>query len=82
MFKEISKINSYGEQGKALIKVEEIVGIKENHVEPTILYDSNGNVVSTTPNPKDFTLKLNSGISYHINESQYNELVQLLTQAQ
>ena len=82
MFKEISKINSYGEQGKALIKVEDIVGIKENHVEPTILYDGNGNVVSTTPNPKDFTLKLNNGMSYHINESQYNELVQLLTQAQ
>lgn len=80
MFKEITKINSYGEQGKALIKMEDIVGIKENHVEPTTLYDNNGNVVSTTPNPKDFTLKLNDGMSYHIDESQYNELVKLLTQ--
>lgn len=79
MFREIEKINSYGEKGKALIKVEDIVGIKENHVEPTRLYDDNGNLVSETPNPRDFTLKLADGMTYHIDETQYNALVSDLT---
>jgi hypothetical protein len=81
-FIEINKINSHNEQGKALIKLEDVVGIKENHVEPTKLYDDQGNVVNETPNPKDFTLKLSNGASYHIDETQYQTLVQILTQDQ
>ena len=79
MFIEITKTNSHGEKGKALIKAENIVGIKENHVEPTKLFDTNGNVVSETPNPKDFTIKLSDGMSYHIEESEYSRLVAILT---
>ena len=79
MFKQINKINSYGEKGLALIKVEDIIGIKENHVEPTRLYDDNGNLVSETPNPRDFTLKLADGMTYHIDETEYNSLVAELT---
>lgn len=81
-FIEINKINSHNEQGKALINIEDVVGIKENHVEPTKLYDNDGNVVSETPNPKDFILKLNNGMSYHIDENEYNNLVQVLTTTQ
>ena len=78
MFIEITKINSQGEKGKALLKTEDIVGIKENHVEPTRTYDENGNVVSETPKPRDFTLKLTT-IEYHIDETEYQRLVSLLT---
>ena len=78
MFIEITKINSYNETGKALIKVEDIVGIKENHVEPTKTYDINGNEVTSTPGPRDFTLKLTT-IEYHIGENEYNKLLTLLT---
>ena len=80
MFIEITKINSYKESGKALIKTEDIVGIKENHVESTKLFDDQGNVVSETPNPKDFTLKLVDKMTYHIDETQYVALVKLLTE--
>ena len=81
-FYEISKINSHNETGKALINLDDVVGIKENHTETTKLYDDNGNLVSETPNPKSFTLKLATGIAYHIDENQYNELVKVLTQTE
>lgn len=81
MFVEIEKINSHQEKGKALIKLEDIVGIKENHVESDKLYDQDGNVVSETPKAKDFTLLLTNGTTFHIDETQYNKLVGELTKA-
>ena len=82
MFVEIEKINSYQEKGKALIKTEDIIGIKENHVEPINLYDQDGNVASSTPSPKDFTLLLANGKTFHIDETQYTALVTELTKTQ
>lgn len=79
MFVEITKINSYKESGKALIKTDDIIGIKELHVEPTKLYDNDGNVVSETPNPKEFSVLMAQGDNFHINESEYTKLVALLT---
>lgn len=85
MFIEITKTNSYNEQGKALIRVEDVIGIKENHVEGTKLYDEQGNVVSETPaTTKDFSLLVASDIAretYHIDETEYTRLVALLTQS-
>ena len=79
---EIEKINSYGEKGKALIKVADIVGIKEKHAEPTKLFDGNGNVVSETPAPKDFQVlvasQYGSKILYHIDQAEYDKLSQVL----
>lgn len=83
MFIEITKINSHNEEGKALVRTEDIVGIKQNHVEGTKLYDDQGNVVSETPaTTKDFTLLVASDIAretYHIDEKEYTRLVALLT---
>lgn len=83
MYIEITKTNSHNEQGKALIRVEDIVGIKENHVEPTKFYDEQGNVVSETPaTTKDYSLLVASDIAretYHIDETEYNRLVGILT---
>ena len=79
MFIEITKTNSHGEKGKALLKAEDIVGIKENHVESVKLFDENGNIVSETPSPKDFTMKLSNGKTYHIDENEYLRMVAELT---
>ena len=85
MFIEITKTNSYNEQGKALIRVEDVIGIKQNHVEGTKLYDDQGNLVSETPaTTKDYTLLVASDIAretYHIDENEYTRLVALLTQS-
>ena len=82
-FIQINKINSYGEVGVALVRVADIVGIKEKHVESEKLYDSNGNVVSETPKPKDFQVLVASERGYtekyHVNESEYLRLVAELT---
>ena len=80
MFIEINKINSYGEKGKAFIRVNDIVGIKEKHVESTKLYDENGNVVSETPaTTKDFQILVVSehgnSETFHIDENEYQRLV-------
>ncbi len=79
---EIEKINSYGEKGKALVRTVDIVGIKEKHVEPTKLFDGNGNVVSETPSPKDFQVlvvnQYGSKITYHIDQAEYDRLSQIL----
>lgn len=78
-FIEINKVNSFGERGKALLRTDFIVGIKEKHVEPTRLYDRDGNVVSETPSPKDYTVYLQYGDTFHIDEDEYNRLLVELT---
>lgn len=79
-FVEITKVNSHGEIGKALLSVERIVGIKEIHVEPLRLYDENCTLVSETPRPKEFTIRLTEGDVFHIDENEYNRLVGILTE--
>lgn len=83
MFIEITKINSHQEQGKALIRTEDIIGIKQVHVDGTKLYDDQGNVVQETPaTTKDYVLLVASDIAretYHIDETEYTRLVGLLT---
>lgn len=83
MFIEINKINSHGEEGKAFVRAEDIQGIIEKHVEPTKLYDEDGNVVSETPNPKDFQVLIvterHNDTTLHINEQEYTRLVAILT---
>ena len=83
MFIEITKINSHQESGKALIRTEDIIGIKQVHVDGTKLYDDQGNVVQETPaTTKDYTLLVASELAretYHIDETEYNRLVKLLT---
>ena len=82
-FIEIAKINSYGEKGVALIRVNDIVGIKEKHVESDKLYDANGNVVKETPKPRDFQILVVSergnNETYHVDETEYARLVAELT---
>ena len=83
MFIEINKINSYGEKGVALVKTEDIMGIKEYHVESEKLYDENGNVVSENPRPRDFgilvvTERGNQEV-FHVDETEYQRVKGILT---
>lgn len=82
-FIEINKTNSYGEKGVALVKVEDIMGIKEYHVGSEKLYDENGNVVSETPKARDFgvlvvTERGNQEV-FHVDEVEYQRIKDLLT---
>lgn len=83
MYIEITKTNSHNEQGKALVRAQDIVGIKQVHVESTKLYDDQGNLVSETPaTTKDFVVLVASELAretYHIDETEYNRLVGILT---
>ena len=82
-FIEITKTNSYGEEGKALVRTTDIIGIKQKHVEGTKLYDSEGNVVQETPaTEKDFQVLVASEYGrekYHVSETEYTRLVKILT---
>ena len=82
-FIEISKINSYGEEGKALIRVSDIQGINEKHVEVKKLYNEQGDLVSEEKGDKLFgvlvvTERGNNEVFY-VNETEYQRLVTLLT---
>lgn len=82
MFLELNKINSYGEKGVALVKVEDIMGIKEYHVESEKLYDEDGNLVSEKPKPKDFgvlvvTERGNQEV-FHVDETEYQRIKGIL----
>lgn len=83
MFVEITKTDSYGEEGKALIRVEDIIGIKELHNETKKLYDEDGNVVSEEPTPKTYQVLVvsdrNTKETFFVGETQYQTLVDLLT---
>lgn len=85
-FIELTKVNSYGETGKALVRTTDIIGIKQKHVEGTKLYDSEGNVVQETPaTEKDFQVLVASEFgreTYHINETEYTRLVKVLTETE
>ena len=81
-FLEISKINSYGEEGKALVKVKDIVGIKERHVDTKKLYDENGNVVSEEKGEKLFGVlvanEYGNNEIFYVNETEYQNLSKIL----
>lgn len=82
-FVEIEKINSYGEKGKALIILEDIVGINEKHVESTKLYDEDGNIVSETQGEKQYGVlvanECGSKEVFYVDETEYTRIKDLLT---
>lgn len=80
-FIKVTRINSYGEEKELHIFLEDIKAIDEKHVEPTTLYDENGNEIETRENPKDYTIIVsrdNFLKSYHIREEEKDRLVKLL----
>jgi len=83
VFIEINRINSHNENVKALVRVDDIVGINQKHVDSVKLYDENHNVVSETPaTTKDFQVLVVSEHGntekFHVDENEYNRLSQIL----
>lgn len=84
VFVEITTTNENGENKKALVRVADIVGIKELHVEGVKLYNENGDLVSETPaTTRDFQVLVvnpcGSKLTLYVGESEYLRLVQILT---
>ena len=79
MFIEIEKINKRNELGKALIKVDTIVGLCQQPNHFTRLFNESGDLVSETQDTPRFAVLTNCGQTYVINESEYQRLVVLLT---
>ena len=78
-FIEINKINKRNEQGKALVKVDTIVGLCQQPNHFTRLYDESGNLVSETQDTPRFAVLTNCGQTYVVDESEYQRLVAELT---
>lgn len=86
-FVEITTLNprcDY-EEGKAFIRTNDIVGIKQLHVEGTKLYDIDGNLVSEEPaTEKHFQVlvanECGSKETFIINDTEYANLVSVLNE--
>ena len=76
---EIKKINTRGEEGVALINLDNIVAICQQPKHITKLYDDNGNVASETEDAPRFAVLTNCGQTYVVSEDTYNTLKDLLT---
>lgn len=79
MFVEITKINKRNEEGKALIKVDTIVGLCQQPNHTTRLYNEDGDLVSETQDTPRFAVLTNCGQTYVVSETEYTRLVAELT---
>lgn len=79
MFVEITKINKRNEEGKALIKVDTIVGLCQQPNHTTRLYNEDGDLVSETQDTPRFAVLTNCGQTYVVSEAEYTRLVAELT---
>ena len=82
-FIEIERINSYGEPMKALVRVNDIVQIKQLHVGTSKTYDEDGNVVTETPRDEDYLVFFQNEFGkpmteYHIAKDEYARLSEIL----
>lgn len=81
-FIEINKTNSYGDKGVAFIRIADIMGIKEQHVESVKLYNENGDLVSETPGEKLFGVLVaterGSKETFYVDQAEYERLKDLL----
>lgn len=79
VFKEIVRINKKGEEKKDLVNTDHITGIIELSLDPTNLYDEEGNLVKTEePTEKLFKVFIEGGLTLKITEETYNTLVKEL----
>jgi len=77
MFKEITKINSRNEEGKALIKVDNIVAMVQQPKHVTRLFDENENLVSETEDEPRYAVIVSDGTThqnYVVSQATYDEL--------
>ena len=77
MLKAFEKLNSHKEKGLGYIDTTEnpIIAVSEKHVEPTRLYDENGNQVSETPNEQEFVIITKLGQVFRITKTELDKLL-------
>lgn len=77
MLKSFEKINSHREKGLGYINLDEnpIIAVSEKHVEPTRLYDEEGNLVSETPNEKEFVVITKLGQVFRVTQTELDKLL-------
>ena len=78
-FIEIEKINTRQEKGKALVGIETIVGMCQQHNHTTRLYDEEGNLVSETQDAPRYAVLTNCGQTYVVEETEYERIKAELT---
>lgn len=71
------KINCHREKGMGYINLEEnpIIAISEKHVEPTRLYNENGDLVSETPNEQEFVIITKLGQVFRVTKTELDKLL-------
>lgn len=73
-FIQVNKINGRQEEGKALIKLDTIVGMCQQPKHFTRLYDGDGNLVSETEDTPRFAVLTNCGQTYIVSETEYENI--------
>ena len=75
-FITLTRVNSYGETSDVIIKVDNIVAVKEVHQETEKLYDENGNLVQENPKPKQYIVFVEGCHDlFYITSDSYQTLV-------
>ena len=79
MFIKLARINQKGDAKENLIKLESIKQVIELTLQPTYLYDANGNVVETKePEIKKYKVFIDNGADIVIGQDAYDTLVEAL----
>lgn len=79
MFIEIEKINARQEKGKALVKVDTIVGMCQQPKHFNRLYNENKELVSETEDSPRYAVLTNCGQTYVVEQAEYDRLKAELT---
>lgn len=75
MLLKLTRKNPLNEDKETIIETNNIVCIKDKHVEPTRLYDEDDNLVETRESPKLFEIVLAHCPSVFVDETNYKKLV-------
>ena len=79
LFIEIEKINTRNETGKALVKVDTIVGLCQQPKHFTRLYNEDQELVSETEDTPRYAVLTNCGQTYVVSQAEYDRLKAELT---
>ena len=75
MLLKIVRTNPLNEKKETVIETDNIVCIKDKHIEPTRLYDENGDLVEERESDKVFEIVLEHCPSVYVSEDVYTKLI-------
>lgn len=79
-FIEIARVNAHNEEKPTLINLDHVSAVTEIHVEPTRLYDQEGNVVEEREADKRYHVVLSNGFKWEVTNASYDALKKALTE--